>query len=121
MKITGFEQNNNYRQSFGAGLDVITSAIQSKARWSAFHRDEIKATSDKFEARIAKIKNLHPNYYISAALENNKHTIGDFYRFSLVPSHCNKSCAKFLKDIKADTPALVVMAQLERALRKFKP
>ena len=121
MKITSIGHGNNFNQSFGTGFDVTTSGIQSRARFDSFRRDAAKATSKKYEARISRIKNMYPDYSITASLEYDKHSaIGDFYRFSIGPSQCNKKCAKLLKNIKADTPALVIMAQLERALKKIK-
>ena len=121
MKISSIPNQNYYssQPAFKAQFGNIVNDIVSKAYFSSYGTKNPKII-EKTARRTAALKNMHPNYTLTTFLDGNNHG-QDFYNFILTPQGLNKSCGKTIAKIPNKTPALVMLAKLEQAFKKFKP
>lgn len=117
MQISAVNSNSYQKQSFGLKIgnnvrDIVSSAF--------FHsRDVVNKPkiAEKTIARIERIKNMHDGYSLTTVLDGRHGE--DFYRFYMTPLGMNKNCAKQIAQIPKNNSPILIIAKLEKALKKF--
>ncbi len=121
MKISAVNYNKKSNiQSFGVDMGNIVSSLVSKARFDSFLTKNPKRIAVTLR-RIDELKKMKNNYVLTAFLDEIK-TNGlrrDCYVFQLTPRGYCKGSGKTIQKLSNDTPAMVVLAKLFKAVKNF--
>lgn len=117
MQISAVNSNSYQKQSFGLKTGNIVNEIISTAYFHSMRAKNNPELVSKTIARIDRIKKMHDGFILTTLRDGNKDK--DFYRFFLTPLGMNKNCSKQVATISSDMPSIVMLAKLEKALKKF--